>query len=109
MFEWLKKLLGIAPAPAAPAVVNVINVRDYPKTEYTAYWEIGIRRNADGSCTWIARILSRGAPVGRFENDPFLLEQQKGEAKDEATARTNSQSWVKGQMHLYRRDAKGVA
>lgn len=109
MLKGLKKLLGFAPETTPASRVALINVRDYPGSEYSAYWEIGVRRNVDGSCTWIARILTRGEPVNLVENDPFLLEQQRGEARDEATARANSQSWVKGQMHLYRRESKGVA
>lgn len=106
--DLLQRIFGSA--SSEPENPNILDLKDYPKTEYTAYWEIGIGRQVDGSCKWIARILTRGQPVHTEADhpDPFLLEENRGDAPDEWHARRNSQLWVQAQMVNYRREMEAL-
>ena len=72
--------------------MDVIAVKDYPRTQYSAYWEIAIDQK---TYTWVARIYS-------WDSGAVVAEQQ-GAAPGMEAARHASQTWVKQQMDNYAR------
>jgi len=84
------------PSVKVPKKVALINVADYPKKLYSAYWEI--------------RVTSVG--VEQYEYDVHIYKHAGGElvaevsgaasTKDEAD--TEAQKWVLKQMKSYKRD-----
>jgi hypothetical protein len=73
--------------------MNLIDVKDYPKETYDAFWEIVI--NSD-TLEWEVRIMNRGP-------DTKVIASKKGKAKDMEVARLESQTWVKAQMENYKK------
>lgn len=72
--------------------MDVIAVKDYPRTQYRAYWEIGIDRDTGA---WGARIYD-------WDSGAVLLEKADTSG-DVPAARLASQTWVKGIMDAFKR------
>lgn len=72
--------------------MDVIAVKDYPRAEYSAYWEIGINAKTN---QWTARILDW--------KDSGVLMAMTAAASDMGSARTASQTWVKQHMDQFKR------
>lgn len=72
--------------------MDIIAVADYPRTKYSAYWEIGI----DGKTfKWTARLYDWG--TGN------VLVEQSAAAPSMAVARNASQTWVRDQIERFKR------
>ncbi|MEQ1771220.1 MAG: hypothetical protein ABL879_15420 [Devosia sp.] len=87
-----------APVVTAPPVPSnkklaLINVHDYPRTRYSAYWEIGVSNTAPFK--WLARLISYDTHAE--------LDVGVGEALSEEEARRMSQGWVLTYIEGYRR------
>jgi hypothetical protein len=78
--------------------MDVIRVKDYPRSKYTVYWEIGINDKTNG---WTARLYNWDTHQ--------VVAMQQGAAPDMGTARQASQTWVKSQLSNYARPAPGAA
>ena len=99
MFDWLfKKTPVVAPEPelelSPGKKLCLIDLRDYPGSRYSAYWEIGVLKLETRHWRWVAKIVDRQTGV--------VLDRAEGEAGDETEARRQSQTWVLGQMTVYR-------
>ena len=97
MLNWFRKEApGIAPAPEptpAGKKLAIIDLHDYPRARYSAYWEIGVANTTP--FRWIARLIS---------NDEHVeLEVKAGAADSEEDARRQSQQWVLDHIEQYRR------
>lgn len=73
--------------------LSLINVADYPSSQYRAYWEIQLDSS---NWAWEARILSVPASD--------VLATASGQGTDEEDARRQSQTWVLGEMPQYKRE-----
>jgi len=83
------------PLPGAKKL-SLINVRDYPKEAYSAYWEIGVSGHAPFH--WVARFIdyATGAELDVAKGGPHATEDE---------ARRESQTWVLERIENYRRRA----
>lgn len=72
--------------------VFLINIHDYPKDKYHAYWEI---RVDNYTFEWGVRIYHRKTSK--------LLEEKMGGAETREEADTLAQTWVKQAIEKYRR------
>lgn len=75
--------------------VALINVADYPRERYSAYWEIRVLGSDEESYEWGARIYDRGTSK--------LLEESLDAAETRDAADTAAQSWVLERMKKYKR------
>lgn len=87
-----------APVDVAPPIPSgkkfaMISVHDYPRTRYSAYWEIGVSNTSPYK--WLARLISNDTHVE--------LDVGVGEAASEEEARRLSQEWVLTYIESYRR------
>ena len=73
-------------------MISLINVIDYPRDSYSAYWEIVINQD---TFDWLAKIMSYA--------DSKVVASHNGKAKDMDAARTASQQWVLSKIETYRR------
>ena len=72
--------------------MDLINIADYPASQYDAYWEIDIdRRTSD----WTARIYGRSSGG--------IKKVESGKADNMVTARKQSQYWVRTQMDQFKK------
>ena len=74
--------------------LSLINVADYPSSQYRAYWEIKLDSS---NWIWEAQILS--VPASE------VLATKRGQGTDEEDARRQSQTWVLGEMPHYKRES----
>lgn len=81
-----------------PRKVALINVDDYPKDRYSAYWEIFVD---DVTFAWKARVYARTGGE--------LLAHQSGRGRDRDDADIAAQNWVLEQMKHHRRPANPEA
>lgn len=90
-----KREAPIAVTPPIPPgkKLALISVHDYPRTRYSAYWEIGVSNTAPYK--WLARLISNDTHVE--------LDVGVGEAESEEEARRASQGWVLTYIDGYRR------
>jgi hypothetical protein len=72
--------------------MDVISVKDYPRSRYSAYWEIEVDAKTN---KWAARLYD-------YATNTVLVEQ-RGAATGMEAARHASQTWVKSQMDQHKR------
>jgi hypothetical protein len=72
--------------------VFLVNIHDYPRKEYLAYWEIRVNRD---TFEW-------GVRVYHYDTNK-LLEEKLGGAESRDEADTLAQTWVKEAIEKYRR------
>ena len=101
MFDWLKK--KPAPEPEAPPVpvvkpgkkLSIVDIRDYPRSLYSAYWEYGVGAHKNGRWWWAIRMVD-------YQTGDYLNTAQ-GEAASENEARRQAQTWALEQIENFRR------
>lgn len=71
----------------------LIDIKDYPKSKYTAYWEIGINSN---NLYWEVRFYS-------YDNGEIVLSGFNQAEIDINQARVQSQKFVKKHINLFKR------
>ena len=98
MLNWFRKKAPGLPVPELEVLPHgkklaLINLHDYPRDRYSAYWEIGVSNTAP--FRWLARLISFDTHVE--------LEVTAGVAESEDDARRKSQQWVLDHIEAYRR------
>lgn len=74
---------------------SAISLYDYPRNNYSAYWEILVNETPKGKTTWKLRIVDY--------SDSRVLETHDGMAADEEDARRQSQALVGKLIVKYKR------
>lgn len=75
--------------------VDLVNIHDYPKEQYCAYWQIGVDGDDDGG--YIYRVL-----FFSFDNND-VLDDVSGPADTRDEADTLAQTYVLDNIGMYKR------
>lgn len=84
-----------------PRKVSLINVADYPRERYSAYWEIRVLGSDEEGYEWGARLYNRS--TGK------LIEETLDAANSRDAADTAAQKWVIERMKQFKRPANQQA
>lgn len=85
--------VAVAVAVNTGKKLSIVNVKDYPRQLYSAYWEIGVANSAPFQ--WRARLYDYATGA--------MLSDASGVADTENDARRESQQWVLDNIETYRR------
>lgn len=96
MFTWIKNLFN-KPDVSRPRSVDLINLHDYPRSKYSAYWEIFVNGSDKQGYFYRVRIMD--------VNSNKVLAEEVGEYQKRDQADTAAQTFVLNIIENYRRIA----